>query len=70
MEKMFWVSSDDKLPENCGFYFVWVPEWEDNIAHGDIAYWNGSKWSDGNFPSIDDGAPVSHWMRIEPQQAS
>ncbi len=61
-----WIAVEDSLPKVDEFYFVWVPEWEGygNEAHGDIAWWDGSHWSDGNFPSIEDGAYVSHWAHI------
>ncbi len=63
---MHWIAVQDSLPDVDEFYFVWVPEWKGygNEAHGDIAYWDGSHWSDGNFPSVEDGAYVSHWAHI------
>ena len=61
-----WISTDDRLPAEDGHYLVWVPEWEGygNIAHADMCWWGGHGWHMGCLPSVEDGAPVSHWATI------
>lgn len=61
-----WISTDDRLPAEDGYYLVWVPEWEGygNIAHADMCWWGGHGWHMGCLPSVEDGAPVSHWATI------
>jgi len=64
------IEAEKKSPPENEFYFVWIPEWDGygNVAHGDVAFWDGAYWSEGNFPSIEDGAPVSHWAYITDPQ--
>lgn len=63
-----WVSAEDRPPPEPGHYLVWVPEWSGygNVAHADICWWSGRAWELGAFPSVEDGAPVSHWAVIGP----
>ncbi len=70
---MKWIEfSEHSLPKPDDYYFVWIPEWEGygNEAHGDTCFWDGKCWQFGNFPSVEDGAPVSHWATIEPPNKS
>lgn len=59
----------DHQPKAKGYYLVWVPTWEgyDNKPHYDYCYWDGEAFSDGVFPSVDDGAPVTHWVALPPE---
>ena len=63
-----WISMSEATPPEAGYYFVWVPIWDGygNDGHADICFWNDKSQSfeDGHFPSVEDGAPVSHWRLI------
>ncbi len=63
---MKWISVEDKLPPVTGHYLVWVPEWEGygNYPTVDICYWSRGAFTMGVFASVDDGAPVTHWMEL------
>lgn len=63
-----WADMTLKEPPEPGHYLVWVPVWEGygNVAHADVCWWSGQAWELGAFPSVEDGAPVSHWAVIGP----
>lgn len=67
---MNWISINTPPPQSDKYYFVWIlaSEYGKEEGHGDMCYWDGVKWSDGVFSSVDNGASVSHWQFINPPQ--
>ena len=64
-----WISCDEQMPEEDGYYLVWIPAWEgyDDEDAFDIAFWDGNNWGELNaFAAIADGAPVTHWATVHP----
>lgn len=62
-----WVSCEERLPEEHGYYLVWMPGLNDlDAAVFDVAYFDAEGWSWINAIVPMGTQPISHWREIEP----
>ena len=66
-----WISVEDRLPTEAGTYAVWLAD------PSDLGWATDRPWTawfeDGVFggdcPPLEDGLPITHWMRLQPPRS-